>query len=192
MGVAMVQEPTRAPRWRELDFLAKLARVAACLFVATFLTLGVSKSLAKEHWIKARVAPLDAKLWPLRLGSDWRMFVTEASFGYILLEAEVGGERYQFENFRWEGKGWRERARDMRLRKLQAKLKQRAQRQRWGTHYLSFVCRTNAAALPGISTIEVIRSKPLILDDEGKRRARPSRRLLATFDCATGRFTEAK
>ena len=182
----------RAPRWRELGRLGKLARVATAVFVATFLTLGVAKALPKEHWIKSRVAPLEAKTSSLRLGSNWRMFVGEARFGDILLETEIGsGDRYQLESFRWEGKSWWERAKDLRLRKMHARLKQKAQRRRWGGHYLSFVCRTYKRDLPDISTIEVIRAKPLILNDEGKRRSRPSREVIATFDCESGRFTES-
>jgi hypothetical protein len=171
--------------------LGKLARVATAAFVTTFLTLGVAKALPQEHWIKQRVAPLERKAAPLRLGSNWRMFVGEARFGHILLETELeSGDRYRLESFRWEGKSWWERAKDLRLRKMQAQLKQKGQRRRWGKHYLSYLCRTHRRELPDISTIEVIRSKPLILDDEGKRRARPSRRVLARFDCDTGRFTE--
>jgi hypothetical protein len=58
------------------------------------------------------------------------MFVAEARFGYIVLETVVGGDRYQLESFRGEGKSWWERARDLRLRKLQAKLKQLPHRRR--------------------------------------------------------------
>jgi hypothetical protein len=184
---------TRAPRWRELGPLGMLARVAAAVFVATFVTLGVSRALPKEHWIKARVAPLEAKTSSLRLGSNWRMFVGEARFGFVLLETELpNGERYQLESSRWDGKSWWERAKDLRLRKLQAKLKTQAQRRRWGKHYLAFVCRTSRQELPDIETIEIIRTKPMILDDVGKRRSRPQRRVLATYDCDTGRFTEGK
>jgi hypothetical protein len=187
--------PTRAPRWRELGPLAKLARVATAVFVATFLTLGLAKALPQEHWLKDRVAPLEQKTAPLRLNSRWRMFVGEARFGFILLETELPsptgeGERYQLESFRWEGKSWLERARDIRLRKMQAKLKDKGQRRRWGKHYLSYVCRSYGQELPEMSTIEVILGKPLILDDKGKRRSRPSREVIAKFDCATGRFTE--
>jgi hypothetical protein len=183
--------PTRAPRWRELGPLAKLARVATAVFVATFLTLGVAKALPKEHWISERVRPLEAKTSSLRLGSNWRMFVGEARFGDIVLETETGdGDRYQLENFRWEGKSWWERAKDSRLRKMQARLKQKQARRRWGVHYLSFICRTYRQELPDISTIEIIRTKPLILNDEGKRRSRPSRTVIASFDCETGRLTE--
>jgi hypothetical protein len=182
---------TRAPRWRELGPLGKLARVASAVFVATFLTLGVAKSLPQEHTIKRRVAPLEAKTRPLRLGSNWRMFVGEARFGHILLETELAnGDRYQLESFRWEGKSRWERAKDLRLRKMQAQLKQKAQRRRWGRHYLSYVCSSYKHELPELSTIEIIRSKPLILDDAGKRRSRPSRQVIARFNCATGRFTE--
>jgi hypothetical protein len=183
--------PTRAPRWRELGLLGKLARVVTAVFVATFVTLGVARALPKEHPIRERVAPLEAKAAPLRLGSNWRMFVGEARFGDIVLEAELAnGDRYQLESYRWEGKSWWERARDLRLRKMQARLKQKPQRRRWGRHYLSFLCRTYERDLPGIETIEIIRTKPLILNDEGKRRSRPSRRVLATYDCETGRLTE--
>jgi hypothetical protein len=185
--------PTRAPRWRELGVLGKLARVASAVFVATFVTLGVARALPKEHWIRARVAPLEAKTSPLRLGSNWRMFVGEARFGDILLETELGnGDRYHLESYRWEGKSWWERSKDLRLRKMQVRLKQKAQRRRWGRHYLAFVCRTSRQELPDISTIEVIRTKPLILDDAGKRRSRPSRKVIATFDCETGRLTEVE
>lgn len=183
--------PTRAPRWRELGPLGKLARLASVVFIATFVTLGVARALPNEHWIKQRVATLEAKASPLRLGSHWRMFVGEARFGDILLETELGnGDRYQLENFRWDGKSWWERAKDLRLRKMQARLKQKGNRKRWGRHYLSFVCRTYEQELPDLSTIEIIRTKPLILDDEGKRRSRPSRKVIATFDCETGRLTE--
>lgn len=183
--------PTRAPRWRELGPLGKLARVAAAVFVATFVTLGVARGLPPEHWLKARVAPLEVKASPLRLGSHWRMFVGEARFGDILLETETAsGDRYQLENFRWEGKSWWERAKDGRLRKLQARLKQKPNRRRWGVHYLAFVCRTYSQELPDISTIEIIRTKPLVLDDAGKRRSRPSRKVVARFNCETGRLTE--
>jgi hypothetical protein len=189
----MTPSPTRAPRWRELGPLGKLARLATAVFVMTFVTLGVAKALPPEHWIKQRVAPLEAKTSMLRLGSNWRMFVGEARFGDIVLETEIGdGERYQLENFRWEGKSWWERAKDGRLRKMHARLKDKAQRRRWGRHYLSYVCRTYRSDLPDISTIEVIRTKPLILDDKGKRRSRPSRTVLATYDCDTGRITERK
>lgn len=190
MTVGEAPNPTRAPQWRELGPLGKIARMAAFVFVATFLALGVAKSLSKEHWLVQRVAPLEQKVWPLRLGSRWRMFVGEARFGYIVLETEVGeGDRYQLESFRWEGKPWWDRARDRRLRKIQAKLKHENHRRRWGRYYLSFVCRTTQQELPGISTIEVIRKRPLILDDAGKRRSRPSSTVIARFDCKTGRFT---
>lgn len=195
MTPSAASSPTRAPRWRELGPLGKLARVATAAFVATFLTLGVAKALPKKHWLEQRVAPLEAKTSPLRLRSNWRMFITEARFGHILLETELpahGGrrERYQLESFRWEGKSWWERARDQRLRKMQAKLKQKGERMRWGRHYLSYVCETYGRELPDISTIEVILGKPMILDDRGKRRSRPSRTVIARFDCATRRFTE--
>lgn len=191
MTPSAATSPTQAPRWRELGPLAKLARVATAVFVATFVTLGVARALPKEHWIKERVAPLEAKISPLRLGSHWRMFVGEARFGDIVLETELGnGDRYQLESARWEGKSWWERAKDLRLRKLQARLKQEGNRRRWGRHYLSFVCRTYGQELPDLSTIEVIRTKPLILDDAGKRRSRPSRTVIARFDCETGRLTE--
>jgi hypothetical protein len=167
--------------------------MAAAVFVATFVTLGVSKVLPKDHWIRARVAPLEAKTSPLRLGSNWRMFVGEARFGDIWLETELpNGERYQLESYRWEGKSWRERAKDLRLRKMHAKLKQEGNRRRWGKHYLAYVCRTYKSDLPELETIEVIRSKPLILDDAGKRRSRPKRVVVATYDCETGRLMEGK
>jgi hypothetical protein len=171
--------------------LGKLARVATAVFIATFLTLGIARALPNGHWIRARVAPLEAKITPLRLGSNWRMFVGEARFGFILLETELdNGDRYQLESSRWNGKSWWERAKDDRLRKIQAKLKMKPQRRRWGGHYLSFVCRTYEQELPGMSSIEVIRTKPLILDDAGKRLSRPKRWVIARFDCKTGRFTE--
>jgi hypothetical protein len=128
--------------------LGKLARVASAVFVATFVTLGVSRALPKEHWVRDRVAPLEAKISSLRLGSNWRMFVGEARFGFVLLETELpNGDRYQLESSRWDGKSWWERAKDLRLRK-------------WGKHYLAFVCRTSRQELPDIETIEVIRTKP--------------------------------
>jgi hypothetical protein len=184
--------PTRAPRWRELGLLGKLGRVAAFAFFVTFSALGIAKSLPKDHWLSERVAPLEQKVWRLRLGSNWRMFVGEARFGDVALETVVDGDRYQLENFRWEGKSWWERAKDMRLRKLQANLKFVNHRKRWGRYYFAYVCRTAGRDLPGIATIELIRTRPLILDETGKRRSRPRRELIGTYECATGRFTEVQ
>lgn len=173
--------------------LGKLARVASAVFVATFVTLGVARALPHDHWVKKRVARLEVKAAKFRLASHWRMFVGEARFGDIVLETETSnGDRYQLENFRWNGKSLWERAKDARLRKLQARLKQKPQRMRWGRHYLAYICRTYRHDLPDMEVIEIIRTKPLILNDEGKRRSRPKRRVVARYNCDTGRLTEVK
>lgn len=190
MGRDEVPSLTRAPRWRELGLLGKIARVTAFAFVTTYLTLAVAKALPGEYWLNQRVAPLAKKVAPLRLSSPWRMFVGEARFGYIVLQTETAnGDLYEVESFRWEGKSWWDRARDSRLRKIQSKLKQKGQRKRWGHHYLSYVCETTMRELPDISSVVVIRGRPLILDENGKRRSRPYRQVIATFDCRTKRFT---
>lgn len=181
--------PTRAPRWTELGLPGKGARVAAFALVATYLTLALARPMPDGNWLKERVAPLEKKVARFRLSSPWRMFTSEAKFGYIVLQFQTSdGEYYQVENFRWEGKPWLDRVRDARLRRIQAKLKRERYRRKRGRDYLTFVCEKTKQDIPEVSTIEVIRAKPMILDRNGKKLADESAMLIGTFDCNTKRF----
>lgn len=185
--------PAPARRWAELDLLAKLTRVLSVALVGTYLSLALAQGLPRDHPLASAVAPLARKLAPLRLSSPWTMFVKEARFGYIVLETELSnGERYEIESFRWEGKTRLERLRDARLRRLQAKLKSKRDRRRWGPAYLAHVCETTRRSFPELepTTIEVIRKRPELFDAQGKRTARAKAWRLAQFDCGSGRMKE--
>lgn len=185
--------PKRGPRWSELGPLGKATRVAVFVFVSTYLTLAVARPLPKEHWLRTTVAPLAEKVQVARLSATWMMFVKEAQHSYVVLQFETDdGELYEVENFRWEGKSALQRIRDHRLRRMQRKLRNKGHRRKWGRHYMSYVCETVMREQIEVSTIEIIRKQPMILDDAGNLKSREFGRAVAFYDCHTKRLREVQ
>ena len=66
------------------------------------------------------------------------------------------------------GKGWLGRFEDGRLRKIQSKLGNTKDRQRFGTEYVDGWCRFAAKSLPGIREVRAVQESHEIRDDRGR------------------------
>lgn len=120
----------------------------------------------------------------LHMTNTWGMFGKRPISTHVLIEAELAsGERRVLSSTRAADRTLFERVRDVRVRKLQGRLADEADRLRWGQDYLDYFCRDAAARGLDVVAMRAWNEIHESRNDDGRVDRRASRRALLYRSC---------
>lgn len=122
----------------------------------------------------------------LRMTNTWGMFGRPPTTTNVLIEADrKDGTRLVLATTRASDRTLLERVRDVRVRKIQAKLAEEGDRQRFGQPFLDYYCRqgkiTVGEELRAVRAVEIVHE---VKNDDGVVTRRESKKTLLTRRCA--------
>jgi hypothetical protein len=163
---------------------ARWLRGAATAFTIYHLTavlLGGAVPSFRRHFAPAFAFYQDG----LKMTNSWGMFGKPPLTDNVLIEAEKkDGTKVIVSTTRASDRTLFERVRDVRIRKIQAKLGEAGDRSRIGMSYLDYFCRKARAdmgdEIRGMRAIEIVHE---LRDDNGNVIRRPSQKTVLTRWC---------
>ncbi len=115
----------------------------------------------------------------LKMTNSWGMFGKPPTATHVIIEGESEGSWRLLSSTRASDRSWRDRVRDLRLRKIQGKLADPADRARLGNHLLAYACRSN----PGIRTVRLVHEQHEERDDAGEVTKKASKSTVLRKSC---------
>jgi hypothetical protein len=178
-----VQEET--PKlYAELPFRARMLRAAGIAF--TIYHLGavlVGGAVAQVRSVFAPVFGFYAE--GLRMTNSWGMFGKPPNTTHVTIEVDTKeGRGIVVATTRAQDRSFFERVRDTRIRKMQGKLTEEGDRNRFGQAYLDYFCRHPPAGHTQVRVVRAVNVLHELKDDEGKVTRPASTRVLFTRRCA--------
>ncbi len=183
---ADLEPAARAPQPTELPTLSRRARwlrgaaTAFTIYHLTAVLLGGAVPSVRRHF-----APLFGFYQDgLKMTNSWGMFGKPPLTDNVIVEAEQkDGTKVIVSTTRASDRPLFERIRDVRIRKIQAKLADGNDRNRIGMSYLDYFCRKGRAEgrdLRGVRAIEIVHE---LRDDRGNVTRRPGQKTILTRWC---------
>lgn len=180
----MAQKPLL---YRELPKKQRLIRGALTAFTLYHVVAMLVGGAIKEF--KRPFAPvLEAYDEGFRMVNSWGMFGKAPSSTHVVLEAEMrDGNKTLLSTTRAGDRGFLQRIRDVRIRKIQGKLIDNGDRARWGPAYMDYFCRLARQEygpdVASVSATELVHEKRG-LDEKVLRTA--TTKLVISKDCSAG------
>jgi hypothetical protein len=105
----------------------------------------------------------------LRMTNSWGMFGKAPVATHVRIEGETADRRWVvLSTTRAQDRTWFERIRDVRIRKIQGKLADDADRNRLGQPMLAFFCRLSVEEESGLRMVRIVNEQHRELDDDGR------------------------
>lgn len=190
----MALEPPKL--YRELDRKGRLARAAMTAFTIYHLLAvivgGGTKDLKRPFQYVFGFYDEG-----MRMTNSWGMFGKPPGATHVTIEGiEPDGDTVVLSTTNARERSFKERLRDVRIRKIQGKLIELGERKRWGTQYLEWFCRMSKEQGLELRAVRAVNHPHEVKDDAGKVKRHPSRIILVTKSCTAGtapvEFPEAK
>lgn len=127
----------------------------------------------------------------MRMTNSWGMFGKPPGATHVTVEGEkMDGTWVLLSTTSPKGKPLLRRLRDVRIRKLQGKLADIVDRQRWGLGYLDFFCRESKEQGVELRSVRAVNYVHELKNDQGAVKRQPSVSILMTRTCAVPLATE--
>jgi hypothetical protein len=170
--------------YAELGFRDRMLRAAGIAF--TLYHLGAVLAGGAVAQVKQFFAPvLGFYAEGLRMTNSWGMFGKPPNTTHVTIEVDTKeGRGIVVATTKGQGRSLFERIRDTRIRKIQSKLSDEGDRNRFGQAYLDYFCRHPP---PGHTEVRVVRATNILhelRDDAGNVTRAASTRILFTRRCA--------
>ena len=170
--------------YAELGFRDRMLRAAGIAFTLYHLAAVLAGGAIPE--VKKVFEPvLGFYSEGLRMTNSWGMFGKPPNTTHVTIEVDTKeGRGLVVSTTKGQGRSPFERVRDTRIRKIQAKLSDEGDRNRFGQAYLDYFCRHPP---PGHTEVRVVRATNVLhelRDDDGNVTRAASTRVLFTRRCA--------
>lgn len=127
----------------------------------------------------------------MRMTNSWGMFGKPPGATHVSIEGEkMDGTYVLLSTTNSTGKSLSKRVRDVRIRKLQGKLTDVADRMRWGLGYLDYFCRSSKEMGVELRSVRAVNYVHELKNDQGASKRQPSVSILMTRTCAVPLATE--
>jgi hypothetical protein len=177
--------PDRLPLFRELDTRGQLKR--SIIIVFTAIHLGALLVGGAIPSVRNAFRPiLGFYSDGLRMSNSWGMFGKPPNATHIVVEAVMrDGKTHVLSTTNARDRTTYERIRDVRIRKIQSKLAELADRTRFGGAYLDYFCRL-AIATYGNAVRDVRARNEVheLRDDQNKVTRQPSSNIVLSRRCS--------
>lgn len=127
----------------------------------------------------------------MRMTNSWGMFGKPPAATHLSVEGEkMDGTYVLLSTTNSTGKSLWKRVRDVRIRKLQGKLTDVADRQRWGLGYLDYFCRSSLEKGLELRSVRAVNYVHELKNDEGAVKRQSSVAIVMTRTCGIPLATE--
>lgn len=176
--------PAGPTLYRDLPFRGRMLRAAGIAF--TIYHLGAVLAGGAVAGVKRFFEPvLGFYADGLRMTNSWGMFGKPPNTTHVRIEIDTKTERnVQVATTSAKGRTLFERIRDTRIRKIQGKLTDEGDRNRFGQPFLDYFCRNPPAGHTDVRVVRAINDIHELRDDDGNVTREPSSRILFTRRCA--------
>ncbi|MBL9023941.1 MAG: hypothetical protein JNL21_17225 [Myxococcales bacterium] len=177
--------PREGPKlYAELPFRARMLRAAGIAF--TIYHVGAVLVGGAVSEVRGFFNPVFGFYGEgLRMTNSWGMFGKPPNSTHVTIEVDTKeGRGIVVSTTRGQDRSFFERVRDTRIRKIQGKLTEEGDRNRFGQAYLDYFCKHPP---PGHTEVRVVRAVNVLhelKDDDGKVTRGASTRILFTRRCA--------
>ncbi|NUO51314.1 MAG: hypothetical protein HOV80_20860 [Polyangiaceae bacterium] len=178
------KEPSGPTLYRDLPFRGRMLRAAGIAF--TIYHLGAVLAGGAVPGVRKFFDPvLGFYADGLRMTNSWGMFGKPPNTTHVRIEIDTKTERnVQVATTSAKGRTLFERIRDTRIRKIQGKLTDEGDRNRFGQPFLDYFCRHPPAGLTDVRVVRAVNDIHELRDDDGKVTRAASSRVLFTRRCS--------
>jgi hypothetical protein len=154
--------------WSHLSRWGQVKRVLAIAFATYHLAaVGVMGAAPKVRQLLG--GPFTFYGDKLKLTNTWGMFSKRPSSTHVRVEAvDEDGKVWTLSTTEAQGKDLHDRFRDARLRKIQSKLGNKKDRQRFGAELLDGWCRYKGHRVEGVREVRAVEMVHELRDERGK------------------------
>lgn len=179
-----LSEPSEPKLYRDLPFRGRMLRAAGIAF--TIYHLGAVLAGGAVPGVRKIFEPvLGFYADGLRMTNSWGMFGKPPNTTHVRIEIDTKTERnVAVATTSAKGRTLFERIRDTRIRKIQGKLTDEGDRNRFGQHFLDYFCRNPPPGLSDVRVVRAINDIHELRDDGGKVTRTAETRVLFTRRCA--------
>lgn len=184
----MAEDPSQAleePKlYRDLPFRGRMLRAAGIAF--TMYHLGAVLAGGAVPAVRKFFEPvLGFYADGLRMTNSWGMFGKPPNTTHVRIEIDTKTEKnVPVATTRAHGRTLFERIRDTRVRKIQGKLTEEGDRNRFGQPFLDYFCRHPPAGHTDVRVVRAVNDIHELRDDDGKVTREASSRVLFTRRCS--------
>jgi hypothetical protein len=177
------EEPSGPKLYRDLPFRGRMLRAAGIAF--TLYHLGAVLAGGAVAGVRKFFDPvLGFYADGLRMTNSWGMFGKPPNTTHVRIEIDTKTERnVQVATTSAQGRTLFERIRDTRIRKIQGKLTDEGDRNRFGQPFLDYFCKNPPAGLTDVRVVRAVNDIHELRDDDGNVTRQASSRVLFTRRC---------